>query len=353
MMQIPPPKSWEEFQDIVTSALKARWSSPTIAQYGRTGQAQQGVDIFGPDQLGRATGVQCKCQESIDDKLILKEIALAETFRPPLSNFYFAIAGPRDARVQQTLRILSEARLQDKKFAVGILFWDDILEDLTSNPTEFTKHFPDLKLDGQPAVDIYTQILSAYDVAYDGLDIVDTLELIFGEIGIMVNEDPLQLDQMLRTLEASAQCLLSNDRHRDLVILSRRLFDTAMAAREGNANWLIAKGLAGSIEAIVRSIEYTLTGPPLLAFDLGMAMRQWERISREPTGQVKTKLYSRLVDQSQNLGLNAEILENLKRQIDEFNANPDMTNNYMTWRAYNFIRQAICVQRFLHVVKKV
>jgi hypothetical protein len=341
MMRIPPPRSWEEFQNIATSALKARWSSPTLTQYGRQGQAQQGVDIFGPDHLGRATGVQCKCQESLDDKTVAAEIVLAEKFVPALNNFYFALAGPRDARIQQHLRLMSETRLLANKFAVGIFFWDDLLEDLTANPVEFKRHFPEIHLDGEPAVDVHAQIFSAYDIAYHGSGVRHTVDLIFGEIGFMLDENPIQIDQLMRTIEASSQCLLAAGPHGDLVGLARKLVDAALAARKRKGDWATVDGLGGSIEAIVRGLEYTLKGLPLLALDLGFAMRRWEHISGIPETPVSAELRDRLLDRAKRIGLPNAAVEQLREAIEKFNSDLDLASGSIPWGAYNAIRRAI------------
>jgi hypothetical protein len=55
-MHVPRPKGWDEFQDITLTSLKLRWRSPNLTQNGRSGQPQAGVDIYGPDDLGRFVG---------------------------------------------------------------------------------------------------------------------------------------------------------------------------------------------------------------------------------------------------------------------------------------------------------
>jgi hypothetical protein len=66
--EIPRPQSWDEFEDIVAD-LYARIWGVTAERYGRSGQAQQGVDVYGcPAHLnGGYAGIQCKRYE--DDTL--------------------------------------------------------------------------------------------------------------------------------------------------------------------------------------------------------------------------------------------------------------------------------------------
>jgi hypothetical protein len=132
-MLIPPPKSWDEFQDITLSALKLRWRSANLQQNGRQGQAQAGVDVYGPDDLGRHAGVQCKqTTDELELSTVLAEVKKAEAFKPALEAFFMATTGKRDAKIQTDVRLLSENRLKVSKFPVGVLFWEDIVQDLVT-----------------------------------------------------------------------------------------------------------------------------------------------------------------------------------------------------------------------------
>lgn len=75
--EIPRPKSWDEFEDLVCDLYARCWNDPNADRYGRAGQRQHGVDICGrpPALGGRCAGVQeaegiavlssCKyCEES-------------------------------------------------------------------------------------------------------------------------------------------------------------------------------------------------------------------------------------------------------------------------------------------------
>ncbi len=50
---LPRPKSWDEFEDICADVLKYLWKDPYTVRHGRSGQKQDGVDIYGqPEHLG-------------------------------------------------------------------------------------------------------------------------------------------------------------------------------------------------------------------------------------------------------------------------------------------------------------
>lgn len=144
---VPPPKSWEEFEAITASAVKLRWASTKLFQHGRKGQAQQGVDISGHDDRDRQTGVQCKnTVHGISFNLVEAEIKNAEEFRPVLEALVIATTAPRDAVLQGKVRALSAKRKAKNMFEVDIFFWEDITDDLARNEDVFFTHYPQFRV---------------------------------------------------------------------------------------------------------------------------------------------------------------------------------------------------------------
>ncbi|MED1795416.1 hypothetical protein P4V54_22395 [Brevibacillus nitrificans] len=144
---LPAPKDWSEFEEIVASCLRIRWGNKNIYRIGRKGQRQHGVDIFGDDDVGRKAGVQCKLTEGkLNLKIVDTEILKAEKFVPYLDIFYIATTAPRDSKLQEEIRVLSEERKKQQKFPIQLLFWEDLFQDLTSDLLELNKHYPELNL---------------------------------------------------------------------------------------------------------------------------------------------------------------------------------------------------------------
>jgi hypothetical protein len=140
---IPTPQSWEEFESIVLSTAKIRWKSTDFFGNGRRGQRQDGVDVFGTSNDGTSLGIQCKnTQNGLSAAVVRAEVNNAESFSPPLQALFIATTAPRDSSLQEVVREISEERIRGGKFNVGVLFWDDISGDLSSNETEFFKHYP-------------------------------------------------------------------------------------------------------------------------------------------------------------------------------------------------------------------
>lgn len=140
--KVPPPKSWDEFEDITLDAAKLRWGSDEFFRYGRSGQAQQGVDVWGHDEE-ELVGIQCKNTVSgLTLDIVNTEIQNAEAFDPKLDRLYIATTAARDATLQRTVRQISASRRQARKFRVSLLFWDDVCGDLAGDDRIFFKHYP-------------------------------------------------------------------------------------------------------------------------------------------------------------------------------------------------------------------
>lgn len=143
---VPPPKSWEEFEDIALAAAKLRWGSDDFHRHGRTGQKQDGVDVYGHDD-DRHIGVQCKNTiEGVSLGVIKTEIANAQAFEPTLDHLYIATTAKRDAAIQKEVRLLSAERHNSGRFKVGILFWDDVCQDLAKDDDVFFAHYPQFRV---------------------------------------------------------------------------------------------------------------------------------------------------------------------------------------------------------------
>lgn len=124
------PKSWDDFENLMWDLLRCDWQDPNASRNGRQGQPQHGVDIYGQrNGEGGYIGVQCKLHGR-NARLTLaevkEEIHKAEGFKPPLKEFVIATTAPRDAKLQEAIRLLSEDRRQLGQFAVYIRSWDDI-----------------------------------------------------------------------------------------------------------------------------------------------------------------------------------------------------------------------------------
>ncbi|MBM3533736.1 MAG: hypothetical protein FJX60_11955 [Alphaproteobacteria bacterium] len=149
---LPPPKSWDEFEAIVLSAAKIRWSPAEFYRHGRQGQRVDGVDVYGLDAKGRHIGIQGKhTQAGIPEEMVKEEVRRAESFAPALSALFLATTHKRDQSMAHAMRLLSRHRTADRKFGVEILFWEDLIAELVKDEAVLLSHYPQLKPGVSPA----------------------------------------------------------------------------------------------------------------------------------------------------------------------------------------------------------
>ncbi|WP_426337002.1 hypothetical protein ACN9MY_06245 [Pseudoduganella sp. R-31] len=225
-MELPRPKNWQEFEDITRDALINRWQSPDLQKHGRSGQSQAGVDIHGPDYLGRTVGIQCKKYKSkLTMKTVRAEILNAEKFPGRLSTLIIATSNEHDSVLQAEIRALSEDRSRLGEFAVGVMFWDEIIAGLALNPASVKAHYPNIIIEPTTHVNSERQ-LAALELGYFGADIWKYIELMYGEAGWLAQADPDELMAKLRILIYRTTQLLPAD-------VADKIVEAIEATRDG------------------------------------------------------------------------------------------------------------------------
>lgn len=133
-----PPQNWQDFEKFLKGLVDVIWKQEGWQIYGRPGQTQLGIDLYGYDEQRRFTGIQCKKKNQTDaeGKLLTKSL-LTKTIieeeilsagsidNPKLERLIFATTSPRDTNVQDIIRGISHERKKAGKFIVDIWFWDD------------------------------------------------------------------------------------------------------------------------------------------------------------------------------------------------------------------------------------
>jgi hypothetical protein len=148
--QLPAPKNWDKFEALTRALFAAVWENPLIQRHGRTGQAQHGVDVYGPpkDNPGRTYGVQCKGKDQLYGAAATAdefdaELAKAEHFSPRLSQWVFATTAPNDGALQRYVAAVSERRVKAGQFPVVVLGWESIVGLLSSHPKVVEEFYPE------------------------------------------------------------------------------------------------------------------------------------------------------------------------------------------------------------------
>ena len=127
--KLPEPKSADEFEEMCVEALRIRLGVPA-QRNGRSGQRQDGVDIIA--RTGAVyVGAQCKNTNSLDATTVRSLAAAARAFKPTLVSFLVLTTLPRDARLQEDVRV--HFHKHPEPFTVDVIFWEDLVAHLTSD----------------------------------------------------------------------------------------------------------------------------------------------------------------------------------------------------------------------------
>ncbi|MFP9117710.1 hypothetical protein ACLI08_07975 [Flavobacterium sp. RNTU_13] len=276
-MNIPTPRSWDEFEELTLDACKIKWQNPDLQRNGRQGQSQNGVDFFGSNHLFDLIGVQCKNYKSkLNINLIRNEIIKAESFLPNLKMYYFACTDRSDSLLQYEIRVLSHERTRQNKFPVMILFWDDIVQEIIKDKTIFKKHYPqlDLKLDNNVQdINLYCIL----DLTYLTSNLEFYNEMVFGEFGALAGEDPLQINSVLLKMKYAASTVLRSD---DYKIVSKLIDDYIdylfpKTERIDKFSWSKANRISSEFSNIILGLQYQLDKRQLAIYNIAKILSRW------------------------------------------------------------------------------
>lgn len=201
----PPPKNWQDFETLCRDLWRKIWNDRNTRKNGRSGQDQDGVDVYGqPDQGHDWAGVQCKGKDNTYEKRnvteseLLEEIEKAKNFDPPLSEWTLATTGPRDAKIEKKVRKLNSEHKKKGLFSVHIWFWEDIVEEIGNYPELMALHFSLPQIDQEN----FTQINTKLDKAETG---IQTLAENSAQQTAILEENTLAVGKMSNDVAAILQ----------------------------------------------------------------------------------------------------------------------------------------------------
>ncbi len=133
-----PPQNWQDFEKFLKGVVDVIWKEEGWQIYGRQGQSQSGIDLFGYDEQERFTAIQSKKKNQTNSegqilsnslltkKTIEEEISSAEEIdNPKLERLIFATTSSRDTKVQDVIRQINHDRKKNDQFIIDIWFWED------------------------------------------------------------------------------------------------------------------------------------------------------------------------------------------------------------------------------------
>lgn len=133
--QIAKPENWQDFEKLCKKLWGEVWScSDSIKRHGRTGQNQQGVDIYCiPEGKTAYYGIQCKGKDEythaqLTEKEIDNEILKAHSFKPALAKLIFATTANKDAKIEEYIRVRDIENRSKGLFSIELMSWEDIVD---------------------------------------------------------------------------------------------------------------------------------------------------------------------------------------------------------------------------------
>lgn len=173
-----PPRYWQEFEDLTEAVFSWVFDDPSPSKFGRPGQCQDGVDVFGSSARNRSTvGIQCKRMEERDEnnnpfpggaitrRILREEYEKALSFRPELQLWTLATTTKRDSEVQRVALELSDDSVRHGRFGVKVWFWDDYVTHL-NNYDDLTRMYYSNVLQLKTSGDEDEEVLELFRTAF-------------------------------------------------------------------------------------------------------------------------------------------------------------------------------------------
>ena len=134
---LPKPKIWQDFESLTRELFACVLNDPHTQKNGRSGQKQSGVDVYGYRSVDYLVGVQCKekFKRKITDDELRAEVTKSKTFKPQISEFILVTTAPRDQKIQECARLITEKMAYaDHPIFVAVWGWEDIEEHAWKYP---------------------------------------------------------------------------------------------------------------------------------------------------------------------------------------------------------------------------
>ena len=151
ILNFPPPANWQDFQLLTLRLVEQLCDPTTVREYGRQGQRQSGIDVYGEMPGELHLGVQCKqmmLAKTLTKELIAAEADDARSFKPLLQTFVIATTLSEDTATHKAVTDLNKS----KKYTFKITYWS-------------WKHFNDkLNRSNQLVQDSYKNYAEAFGI---------------------------------------------------------------------------------------------------------------------------------------------------------------------------------------------
>jgi hypothetical protein len=160
-VEMPKPLNWQDFQRSCVPLFRNIIGDPQLQEWGREGQDQQGITLFGfrDQDPKRPAGNQCKrINEPITEETIRADIAKARKLRPDLTELAFATTSERDAKIQAVAaQITQELYVGGWACRITVMGWEDLRLEIAKYPDALEAFLPSSRVFGRQVQHEYRQ----------------------------------------------------------------------------------------------------------------------------------------------------------------------------------------------------
>lgn len=172
--KLKPPASWEEFEDACADLFERLWNFKELVRYGRQGQEQHGIDIYGQED-GAHVAAQCKQRRQwpptklttadVDDT-----VEKAKSFTPKLAKLFIVTTAENDKAVTDHAEAINARHKELGLFGVHVYGWSELQRRFHNYPDLLEKHFNEitiraLRTDIQDLHKVAEQVLTQVNAA--------------------------------------------------------------------------------------------------------------------------------------------------------------------------------------------
>ena len=150
--QIPKPADEQAFERASVILWRGILNDPAVQRNGRRGQRQNGVDLFGirDGNADWQVGIQCKLKSDghfLSEDEVRGEVKKAQTFKPPLKEYFIITTAPDDVAMQELAREITQnlAKTADP-MRVFVWGWNTLEERISEDPKAYKAFDPSFAL---------------------------------------------------------------------------------------------------------------------------------------------------------------------------------------------------------------
>lgn len=148
---LPPISDDKMFEKFIAALWEKRNAGSTATLFGRSGQAQHGIDVLITTATKKRVAVQCKAVTRLTEKMLLDEVAKAANYQPPIDQYVLVTTASHDANLVTAAQRLSVEHGEKDLFPVTVFGWDEILRLAEPHPDIVHQFFPEFWANTEPA----------------------------------------------------------------------------------------------------------------------------------------------------------------------------------------------------------